>query len=72
LIDLCVRGQEVELLWIETLMMALAHYFTSRRAINLPTDVIRRLEAEGHVETEANQLRDITLGLTVFYFGSRA
>jgi hypothetical protein len=51
-----VRGQEVELLWIETLMMALAHYFTSRRAINLPTDVIRRLAAEGHVETEANPL----------------
>ena len=51
-----VRGQEVELLWAGTLMIALAHYFTSRRSINLPPDVIRRLAAEGHVETEANPL----------------
>ena len=48
-----VRGQEVELLWAETLMIALAHYFTSRRSLNLPPDVIRRLAAEGHVETKA-------------------
>ena len=51
-----VRGQEVELLWAETLMIALAHYFTSRRSLNLPPDVVRRLAAEGHVETEANPL----------------
>jgi hypothetical protein len=50
------RGQEVELLWAETLMIALAHYFTSRRLINLPPDVIRRLAEEGHVEKEANPL----------------
>jgi len=51
-----VRGQEIELLWAETLLIALAHYFTSRRFINLPPDVIRRLAEEGHVETEANPL----------------
>jgi hypothetical protein len=51
-----VRGQEVELLWAGTLMIALAHYFTSRRSINLPPDVIRRLVAEGHVQAEANPL----------------
>jgi hypothetical protein len=51
-----VRGQEVELLWAETLMIALAHYFTSRRSIDLPPDVIRRLAAEGHIQTEANPL----------------
>jgi len=50
------RGQEIELLWAETLMIALAHYFTSRRFINLPPDVVRRLAQEGHVETEANPL----------------
>jgi len=51
-----VRGQEVELLWAETLMIALAHYFTSRRFVNLPPDVIRRLAAEGHIEEERNPL----------------
>src|SRR5215471_17558646 len=39
-----VRGEEVEPLWTETLMIALAHYFTSRRFIDLAPDVIRRLE----------------------------
>jgi hypothetical protein len=51
-----VRGQEIELLWAATLMIALAHYFASRRFINLPPDVIRRLAEEGQVETEANPL----------------
>lgn len=51
-----IRGKEVERLWIETLMIALAHYFTSRRFISLPPDVIRRLETEGHVEHEAHPL----------------
>ena len=51
-----VRGQEIELLWAETLMIALAHYFTTRRFLNLPPDVIRRLAKEGHVEPEANPL----------------
>ena len=51
-----VRGREVEPLWTETLLIALAHYFTSRRFINLAPDVMRRLEAEGRVETEAHPL----------------
>jgi hypothetical protein len=50
------RGQEVEPLWTETLMIALAHYFTSRRFIYLSPDVMRRLEAEGHIEMEAHPL----------------
>jgi hypothetical protein len=37
------RGREVELLWTETLMIALAHYFTSRRFIRLSPDAMRRL-----------------------------
>ncbi len=51
-----VRERQVEPLWTETLMIALAHYFTSRRFLNLAPDVIRRLEAEGHVEAEAHPL----------------
>lgn len=50
------RNRELEPLWIETLMITLAHYFTSRRFINLPGDVIRRLEADGHIESEGNPL----------------
>ena len=50
------RGQEVELLWTETLMIALAHYFTSRRFIKLPPDVIRRLTEEGAIEAEPRPL----------------
>jgi len=50
------RNRELEPLWIETLMITLAHYFTSRRFINLPPEVIRRLEAEGLVECEGNPL----------------
>ena len=51
-----VRGREVEVLWTETLLIALAHYFTSRRFIKLPPEVIHRLAVEGHVEVEANPL----------------
>jgi hypothetical protein len=51
-----IRGQEVQLLWTETLMIALAHYFASRRFIRLPPDVIKRLVAEGHIELEARPL----------------
>ena len=38
-----IRGQEVGLLWTETLLIALAHYFTSRRLVTLPPDISRRL-----------------------------
>jgi hypothetical protein len=50
------RGLAVELLWTETLMIALAHYFTSRRFINLPPEMIRRLTEEGQLEPEAHPL----------------
>ena len=55
IVDL-MRGRDAEPLWIEALMIALAHYFTSRRFINLSADVIRRLEAEGHIELEPRPL----------------
>jgi hypothetical protein len=50
------RGREVEPLWTETLMIALAHYFTSRRFINLAPDVMRRLESDGRIDAEAHPL----------------
>ena len=37
-------------------MIALAHYFTSRRTVSLPPEVARKLAAEGHVEAESNPL----------------
>jgi hypothetical protein len=51
-----VRGKEIELLWTETLMIALAHYFASRRFIRLPPEVIKQLVDEGHIELEARPL----------------
>jgi hypothetical protein len=50
------KEREVEPLWTETLMIALAHYFTSRRFIRLAPEVICRLEAEGHFEAESHPL----------------
>ena len=51
-----IRGQDVESIWTETLLIALAHYFTSRRFIKLPPEVMHRLASEGHVEVDANPL----------------
>ena len=51
-----IRGEHVETLWTETLMIALAHYFTSRRFIKLAPDVVHQLESEGAVEPEAHPL----------------
>lgn len=51
-----VRGQQVEMLWNETLMIALAHYFTSRRFLKLPPEVIRQLRDQGYVEAEVHPL----------------
>lgn len=50
------RGHDLDILWTETLMIALAHYFTSRRFIQLPREVIQRLKAEGHLDEEAQPL----------------
>lgn len=50
------RGREVGIVWSETLMIVLAHYFSSRRFLDLPRAVIRRLEEEGHLEKEAAPL----------------
>ncbi len=67
------RGQEVGPLWTETLMIVLAHYFTSRRFVNLSPEMLRRLEAEGQLETESNPLHlprhSIRILLAVAFLG---
>jgi hypothetical protein len=50
------RGHDLDIVWTETVMIALAHYFTSRRFIQLPGEVIQRLKAEGHLDEEAQPL----------------
>lgn len=59
-------------LWIETLLIALAHYFTSRRFVSLPPSVMQRLEQEGVLPKERqplylprNSIRTIIIGTFV-------
>ena len=42
--------------WIETLLIALAHYFTSRRFVSLSPEVMRRLEDDGSIDRERHPL----------------
>lgn len=50
------QGQSIGVFWHQALAIALAHYFTSRRFVDLPHDALIRLEAEGVVERESNPL----------------
>jgi hypothetical protein len=50
------RGERVGLLWFESLMIVLAHYFTSRRLVQMPRELRERLVAEGVLEAEPNPL----------------
>ena len=50
------RGERVGLLWFESLMIVLAHYFASRRLVQLPRELRERLIAEGVLEAEPNPL----------------
>ena len=50
------RGHDLDLVWTETLLIALAHYFTSRRFVALPPDVLARIQREGVLEQEGNPL----------------
>ena len=51
-----LRGRRPDPLWTETLLIALAHYFTSRRFVNLSPEVLRRLEQEGLLPHEPQPL----------------
>ncbi len=50
------RGRDLDLIWTETLLIALAHYFTSRRFVALPPDVMKRIQQEGILDQEAHPL----------------
>ena len=43
-------------IWIETLLIALAHYFTSRRFVSLSPEVMRGLEDDGAIDRERHPL----------------
>ncbi len=51
-----VQDRPLDILWTEALLIALAHYFTSRRFVALPPAVIARLEREGLIEQERQPL----------------
>ncbi len=50
------RGIQVSLLWFESLMIVLAHYFAHRRFVALSPAVRERLRAESLIEDEPNPL----------------
>ena len=50
------RNLPLDSLWVQTLLIALAHYFTSRRFVSLPPDVLRRIQEEGLIEKEQHPL----------------
>ena len=50
------RGHDLDLLWTETLLIALAHYFTSRRFVSLPPEVLARIQSEGVLDQERHPL----------------
>jgi hypothetical protein len=50
------KGRNLDILWIETLLIALAHYFTSRRFIDLPPNLLKKIQEEGLIEDEPHPL----------------
>lgn len=68
-----VRGRQIDDLWSETLLIALAHYFTSRRFVGLSPAVLRRMEDEGLIPRESNPLylprHSIRLAIVVAFAG---
>jgi len=51
-----VLGRTVAVIWTETLVIALAYYFTYRRFVSLPPALMARLEHEGALPKEPNPL----------------
>jgi hypothetical protein len=57
------RGRDVETLWTETMMIALAHYFTSRLLV---LGCTATAYLAGYADLVPRTLRDVTLGLVLF------
>jgi hypothetical protein len=66
------RGVHVGLLWFESLMIVLAHYFASRRLVQMPRELRQRLQAEGVLEAEPNPLYLPRYSLRLFIIGAFA
>lgn len=49
-------AKDYDLLWVEALLIALSHYFTTRRFVELPPDILRQLESDGVIERERQPL----------------
>jgi hypothetical protein len=64
------RGVHVGLLWFESLMIVLAHYFASRRLVQMPRELRLRLQAEGVLEAEPNPLYLPRYTLRLFIIGA--
>lgn len=64
------RGEKVSLLWFELLMIVLAHYFASRRLVQMPRELRLRLQAEGVLEAEPNPLYLPRYTLRLFIIGA--
>lgn len=65
-----VQDRAPGILWSETLLIALAHYFTSRRFVALPPKIIERLEREGVIEQERHPLYLPKHSIRFLIFGS--
>jgi hypothetical protein len=50
------RGVAVAVVWHESLMIMLAHYFTARRFVPLSKELRQRLEALGEIDRDGNPL----------------
>ncbi|MFN5734255.1 MAG: hypothetical protein ACK48R_20605 [Planctomyces sp.] len=55
-IQAVVRGQELDIIWTESLMITLAYYYTSRRFVSLPSEIIPRLQQEGVLDADQHPL----------------
>ncbi len=64
------RGFHVGLLWFESLMIVLAHYFASRRLVQMPRELRQRLQTEGVLEAEPNPLYLPRYSLRLFIIGA--
>jgi hypothetical protein len=50
------KNRTLDLFWTETLLIALAHYFTARRFVSLPPSLMKRFQDEGLIEKDTNPL----------------
>jgi len=50
------RDHSLDVLWTETLMIVLAHYFTTRRFLQLTPSLMEQLQRQGEIDREVTPL----------------